>query len=540
MLPHSTVVSPLLVGRAGELQYLQQQLRAACSGSGRCVLVSGEAGVGKSRIVAHLCALAGEQCRVVSFNCYEEDSTSPYAPLIDALRLQVAQVPPPTLVETYGVQLADLLPLLPELSPAAPSSQPDRVRDPASAQRRIYAALLRVLVGTAPHQPRVLVAEDVHWSDAATLGFLQYLIRRITAYPVLVIVTFRHGEAPPMLLKLLAELNRTRAAPELVVPSLERADVALLLRAILALPRPAPPRLVDAIFDVTDGNPFLVEETLQTLLAASDLVVDDGRWVLEPPGLLPIPRSVHDAVQRRVAQLGDEARAVLTVAAVAGRRFGFPLLQAATSLSEAALVERLRELVAAQLLIEQPADQFAFRHALTREAVYRALLRRERTQVHRCVVAALAQVSDARAADLAYHAHEAGLWDDAYRYAQQAGRQALEMHAPREAIRHLSWALDAAQQLSPAQPLTPLYVARGHAYDTLGLFAPARDDYMAALSLTHAQGDTRGEWEASLALGMLWAAHDYEHAVKHFQYALTLARALGDEALIGHSLILQL
>ena len=124
MLPDRLVVSPALVGRAGELRYLQQQLDMACSGSGRCVLVTGEAGIGKSRLLAELRSMAGEQCRVFAIHCYEEDSASPYAPLIDALRLHVARLAPAAAFAALGPQAADLLPLLPELSPAVPPDRP--------------------------------------------------------------------------------------------------------------------------------------------------------------------------------------------------------------------------------------------------------------------------------------------------------------------------------------------------------------------------------------------------------------------------------
>ena len=146
----------------------------------------------------------------------------------------------------------------------------------------------------------------MQWSDESTLGFLQFFARRLSAYPVLLVITYRHGEERAALLKLLAELNRSRAAHELVLRQLSRAEAGTLLGSILALPRPVPPALLDAVYDLTEGNPFFVEEMLQALVAAGELVSAGGTWELQPIHRLHIPRSVHGAVQRRVARLGED------------------------------------------------------------------------------------------------------------------------------------------------------------------------------------------------------------------------------------------
>jgi DNA-binding NarL/FixJ family response regulator len=227
------------------------------------------------------------------------------------------------------------------------------------------------------------------------------------------------------------------------------------------------------------------------------------------------------------------------MAAIAGRRFDFDLLQSLTQHDEVELLALVKELIAAQLVVEESAERFAFRHALTREAIYAELLARERVALHRAVAAALerqhADSIDAVVEALAYHAWEAGEWQRAADYAARAARHALALSAPREAVAHLDRAF-AALERSGARPELRLYIDRGRANETLGEFPRANDDF--AISLTRARdtGDARSEWEALYALGMLWSARDYNRAGDYRREALAVARWLGDESLVARSL----
>src|SRR5581483_7321229 len=199
-----------------------------------------------------------------------------------------------------------------------------------------------------------------------------------------------------------------------------------------------------------------------------------------------IPRTVQDAVQRRVEPLGAAARRLLVLAAVAGRRFDFALLQALTGQEERALLPALRELIAAQLVVEESPDRFAFRHALTRQAVYAELLGRERRALHREVGETLERLYGAdlepQLSDLAAHFAEAGDWEKAEVYGRRAGERALALFAPRAATEHFSRALEAARRRG-AEPAAALYRGRGRAHDTLGDFEQARADFERALAL---------------------------------------------------------
>ncbi|MDQ6830721.1 MAG: tetratricopeptide repeat protein, partial [Gemmatimonadota bacterium] len=252
-----------------------------------------------------------------------------------------------------------------------------------------------------------------------------------------------------------------------------------------------------------------------------------------------VPRTATEAVGRRLAGLSAAAREMASVAAVAGRRFDFGLLEELTQHDEAELLSLLKELVEAQLVVEESADRFAFRHALTREAMRARLLARERVALHKAIASALERRYDGVAHDLddalAYHTFEAGAWEPARRYALRAADHALTLCAPREALQQLERAVTATEQLGQ-RPEPSLLTARGRAHETLGAFQQANDDFVAALAAARETGERRDEWVSLHALGMLWAARDYERAGEYRRGALEVARAVGDAPLIARSL----
>jgi DNA-binding CsgD family transcriptional regulator len=246
-------------------------------------------------------------------------------------------------------------------------------------------------------------------------------------------------------------------------------------------------------------------------------------------------------VQQRANRLSAAAKRALTLAAVAGRRFDFGLLARALGCDEDDLLPLVKEFVAAQLVTEESADRFAFRHALVRQAIYGEMLARERRALHRTIADALEARHatparrDAHLADLAYHCYEAGDWERARGYKQRAGERALALHAPGAAIEHLTHALEAAQQLQVA-PSAAVYYARGQAYAARGEFDRARDDYERALEGAESAADGALAWQGTMALGFLWAGRDYAQAGAWFRRASELAARLADPLLRARSL----
>lgn len=218
-----------------------------------------------------------------------------------------------------------------------------------------------------------------------------------------------------------------------------------------------------------------------------------------------------------------------------GRRFNIDLLQSLTNQSPAELTERLHELIRAQLIVEETAETFLFRHALTREAIYQNILGLERKSLHRAIAVALESQNSDAASDLSYHFHEAGEWKKAFEYARRAGEHAQSLDATRAALLHFTRALDAAQQMNMTPPLA-LWRARGQCHQTLGSFDAARTDYENILHAAREAHDLENEWRSLLDLGFVWIRRDYTRAGEYFQQALTAARGLKNPTLLAQTL----
>lgn len=541
MLPfEKPVVSRVLVGRAQEMETLERALYAAQRGTGQCIVITGEAGVGKSRLLSEIRHRAGaEHFLTLQGYCFEQDLSFPYAPLVDALRAYLMQCTPPEINVTLGPFAPEIFKLLPELAPFLPDLQPTPALDPGAEKHRLFETLTQFFIRLAATQPVLVILEDLHWSDETSLDFLHLFVRRLSAHPILLLASYRHEEAPPRLVHLLAQFDRQHLAHEITLAPLTRDDVGTMLRAIFDMPHPVKTEFLDLVYPITEGNPFFIEEVLKELIAVGEIFYSDGRWERKPVADLHIPRSVQDAVRRRLERLSEPTRRVLTLAAVIGRRFDFALLQELTERSAPDLIKELEELIAAQLIVEESAERFSFRHALTHKAVYASLLRRERQSLHQRVAEMLARLYadalDAHVSELAYHYYAGGVWAKALVYSQRAGEKAQALYAPREAIEHLTHALEAAHHMSLPPPTATLR-ARGQAHETVGDFEAARDDYERALSAARQARDGAAEWQSLIDLGFLWASRDYAKTGEHFRRALELAQTLGDPAMVGHSL----
>ncbi|HEX6482672.1 MAG TPA: AAA family ATPase [Ktedonobacteraceae bacterium] len=540
------IFTPTLVGRAGQLETLRGLIDLAKRGEGQVALVSGEAGIGKSRLVLEAKTFATAQgFLVLQGNCFPTDVAYPYAPLLDLLRSLFAS----PLVETPATELEalarNIFPLLPEF--VADQSIAVPRLDPEQEKRRLFAVLANFFIRLSTQSPVLLIIEDVHWSDDTSLDFLHVLVRRTMSQSFLLVVTYRHDEIPPSLSNWLIQINRTRISREIQLAPLSSSEVDTMLSAIfdsrhtaLDMRRFAHGELLDTLYTLTEGNPFFVEETLTSLIAAGDIFYVQGYWNRTSRREIHVPRSVQDGVHRRTQHLGEAARHVLTLAAVAGRHFDFALLQQLTQYDERQLLEIMKELVSAQLVVEESGEGFAFRHALTRQAIYTQLLIREHMLLHRAIAETIEKLSataiEGALEELAYHFYSARAWQKTVDYAYRAGEKALRLYSHRAAIDYFTWALDAVNHLSssPAPPV--FYRVRGQAYETSGEFEQAEHDYTLALEAARALSDRQAEWQSAIDLGFLWAGRDYAKTESRFRQALVMAQSLDDPALHARSL----
>jgi predicted ATPase len=394
-------------------------------------LVTGEAGIGKTRLVAEVRALASRRgLRVLEGSAFELDRALPYGPITDLFRTFLGSKPPQEALDELGAAVVALARLLPAVAAWLPRGADPLPASAVDETQQTLQGLLLAFDRLIQGGPTMVVIEDIHWADEASLDLLLHLARSAAARPLLLILTLRTEDAGPAVIDWRITLERQRLLTELPLQPLGRSDLEAMVNCIVGGPLRSD--MLETIVELTEGNPFFVEEVVRTALTATDARVE--------PGAVRVPRSVHDTVQRRVSRLGESARRAVQIAAVAGRRFDFALLLALLGTQAHELLAILKELIAAQLVVEDADERFAFRHALTRQAVYADLLGRERRALHAEVLAALEQFVDSGdtvpSEELSYHAHAAAAWTKAAMYASVAGHRVLTMHAPRAAVEH--------------------------------------------------------------------------------------------------------
>jgi DNA-binding CsgD family transcriptional regulator/tetratricopeptide (TPR) repeat protein len=540
IMSNKPISSPVLIGREREIATFQSLIDQVKQGHGQVLLLSGEAGIGKSRLLAEGKRQASSQgFLVLQGTCFPTDRSSPYAPLLDLFSSSHTQELLSLSPINPEPRARELARLFPDLLDHASSASSASASEPEQDKRRLFVALTRFFTGLADTQPVLLTVEDVHWSDETSLEFLHHLVRSSARHPLLLVLTYRHDEMHAELRHWLAQLDRERLAHELLLPPLSKAEIEAMLEAIFDRKQTVPAETLDALYEMTEGNPFFLEEILKSLLLTGTIVSANQMWERQPLNELLIPRSIQDAVQLRLEQVSEPARKLVMLAAVAGRRFDFALLQQITQQEEQELLMLMKEVIAAQLVVEESEERFAFRHALTREAIYRQLLLRERKVLHRTLAETMEQLYastlDTHLTELADHFYEAGVWEQALSYSKLAGERALALYAPRAAVEQVTRALKATHYVK-ASPLATLYRLRGQAYETLGEFEHARADYERAFTAAHEAGEGEMEWQTAIDLGFLWAGREYERAGSFFRQAVQLAETLGDPGLYAHSL----
>jgi DNA-binding CsgD family transcriptional regulator/tetratricopeptide (TPR) repeat protein len=438
------VSSPIFVGRAEELERLETARVGATNFTPALVLLGGEAGVGKTRLVTELTArCAADGARVLAGGCLPlGEGALPYAPVVEALRTLVTDLGAGAVRELAGPSWPEVTRLLPALGDAADPGPPGQADH---AQARLFELLLGLLGRLSNQALLLLVVEDLHWSDQSTRDLLAFLAHNLRRERVLLVLTYRSDETQRTRLgPYLAELDRGRNVDRIELTRFGRGETAAQLTGILGATPPAD--LVDAVYARSEGNPFFTEELLEAVRAGSQ----------------ELPATVRDLLQGRVEALPDRTQQVLRVAAVAGRRVPHRLLAAVAGLDDRELVAALRGAVAAQLLVIRPGeDGYQFRHALLQETVYGGLLPGERTRLHAAYAGALAERPELfdrspAAAELAVHWDAAGEPARALPARVQAGLAAEEVHGFPEAHDHYERALELWDQVAEPGSLAGL------------------------------------------------------------------------------------
>ena len=528
-----------LVGRTEELSLIIQGWTQAQAGSGQAISLSGEGGIGKSRLVqAFKDHLATEACLCVTFEGSPYHSNHFLYPVVDALqrhcgwqnddRPEAKFLKLEAALSAAGFDLKQTVPLLTSLlNLPLPARYPALNVSSEDYKPRIYETLLTWHLKQADQQPVCIIVEDLHWVDPSTLEFLGLLIDQLSMSRLLLLSTCR-PELQPIL--------PVRSPPTLIgLNRLDRAQVEELITH-QAGGLPLPTAIVEQIIDKTDGVPLFVEELTKMVIESGCLKVIDGCYeLLVSLPSLAIPSTLQESLMARLDRLGP-AKNTAQLAAVLGRTFPFALLQAVSPATEETLGQELAQLVEAELLLQGglPSQRhYQFKHAFIQDIAYQSLLRRARQGHHKHVAEVLetsfADVRDQQPELLAHHYTEAGSPESAIPYWQQAGQRAREQSALAEAISHFQRALGLLIRL----PETPdrmqreltLQTALGVMYmTTQGPASPdAEATYLRAQELCDQMGDMdqrftvlRGQFMSSFMRGELQAAKQIgEQLLRH-------------------------
>src|SRR5262249_7738167 len=446
-----------LIGRDDELDFLLERQRLAWKGEGQIVLISGEPGIGKSRLAAALAErIAGEPHTRLRYQCSPYHSNSALRPFIANLErtagFKADDTPEQRLDKLEAVlamgasQVQAVAPLFAALL-SIPSGEryPPLALSPTQQRRRTLAALLDYFEGLARAQPILLSFEDAHWADATSLELLDLTVERVRQLPVFALFTFRPEFEPPWVgLPNVGTLTLGR---------LDRNDVESMVAQVTG-GRVLPAEVMKQIVAKTDGNPLFVEELTKAVLEAGILVEDAAGYRLDGPlPPLAIPETLQDSLMARLDRLAP-VKEIAQIRPAIGREFSYSLVHPGVGPDETALKQARPQLEQAELGCrrgEPPEAVYSFKHALVRDAAYESLLKSRRHQLH----SQIARAFEERFADIvasqpeivAHHFTEAGLVDPAIEYWLKAGAKAFSLYANEDAVRFFERALTLLKKL---------------------------------------------------------------------------------------------
>jgi tetratricopeptide (TPR) repeat protein len=519
------------VGRHRELELLGSRLESAMRGRGQIVGISGEAGIGKSRLIFEFReSLVGKGVTCLEGQCHSHGTAVPYLPILDVLRAAcgiaegdapglIADKARTTLLEA-GLDLLETAPYLMHL--LDPEQEAERFAEltPDVTKARIFETLRQLVLRKSRQSPLVIVVEDLHWIDSTSEEFLASLAEILPGARLLMVCTHRGGYRPSWLEKSYAtQVGLQPLAPE---------DSLHIVRSLLGADHAAD-ALYELIVTKAEGNPFFVEELARTV-----------REQIGGPTPMTVPDTVEEVLGSRIDRLAAEERRLLELAAVVGKDVPFAVVHAVAGLPEGELLRSFERLKSAEFLYETspgPETEYTFKHTLTHEVAYGRLLPERRRALHARIVEAIERLYPTRLADhverLAHHAFEGEAWVKAHSYLRQAGRKAFTRCAHQEAAACFEQALQALERLPESRERTEHFVDLRfdlrNALQPLGEFGRILEYLREAEALARSLGDQRRLGEASAYLTDYFRLMgDQDRAIEYGGQALAIADAVDD------------
>lgn len=531
------------VGREGELQQLALALERAAIGHGQTVAVVGEAGVGKSRLVWEFARSHRTQgWLVLEGGSVSYGKATPYLPVVELLKAycriqerggqrEIRERVAGKLLMLDRALEPLLTPLLALLDVPVDDGEWNAL-DPAQRRQRTLEAVKRLLLRESQVQPLLVIFEDLHWTDSETQALLESLVESLPTARIMLLVDYRpeyqHGWG-----------GKTYYL-QLRIDPLPPESAGQLLGALLGQDHTLEP-LKRVLVERTEGNPFFLEESVQSLVETEVLVGERGTYrMAKAPGQWHIPAIVQAILAARIDRLPSEEKRLLQAASVIGKDVPFPILRAVAEVSEASVRQGLARLQEAEFLYETslfPDLEYTFKHALTHEVAYGSVLQERRRPLHARIVDAMEALYAERPSEqverLAYHASRGELWDRAAGYLRQAGVKSATRSANREAVSYLEQALAALQRLPETretlEQIIDLRCDLRNVHLSLGEHERILEHLHAAQSLAETLNDER---RLGRILGYLsthfFLAGEHDRALGSGERARAIARTLGD------------